>query len=343
MSIQSSVSNRRLRGLARRARGPLISDAAWSRIEGVYPGLPTVMTAGFECRLDDDSQVDVAIDLKRAEAAPEAMPAGAGWDALRSIGAEWADPNSCLHAAVGDLWLEFDLDGGGRMAPGVFLTLVRDWRGPLAPLVESAARAFGCPPPPNTGPNLDSLVAALPPGGRVVRLGVMFGRGGTATRVELRLPPPTARGTLERLGWRDAGDDFDPTLAALEPQVDALNLDLDLGERVEPRLGIECLLRRPPRLEPRWAALVGGLVDAGLCRRDKAEHLLAWPGGHRVRASSGSTDELEEICVRQISHLKLTYAGRLIAAKAYLMFRHVACEPGFVRPGRMDGSTTRPA
>ncbi len=307
-----------------------MTPKAWEAVQALAVDLPDVTTAGFECRLNDDPQVDVAIRLdKTGFEFAERLGENPIWRSVARVGAAWRDPGSCLDEGVRDMWLEFDLDRPGCPVPGVFLTLIQHQPANIGALVEAAAQAFGGSLPPGVHDKLPATIAALPAVGRIMRLGVMFGRGGGATRVEMKMPGYLAPAFLERVGWRDPSGQLPGLLERLWSMLDNVTLDLDVSETVHPRLGIECMVHTSPQQKARWRTFLDYVVQEGLCRPEKAEALLAWPGGARLPREPepesfwpvGSTaGEFEELCLRRISHVKFAYEGRLAGAKAYFGF-----------------------
>ena len=109
----------------------------------------------------------------------------------------------------------------------------------------------------------------------------MMSRGAEAVRLCIQL------GTLERaveylagVGWPGSGTDLRGVLGPVARIVDRVCLDIDAGETVHPKVGLECYFdgNRQPRTEPRWGVLLDHLVANGLCTPEKREALLAYPG-----------------------------------------------------------------
>jgi hypothetical protein len=119
--------------------------------------------------------------------------------------------------------------------------------------------------------------------------------------------------------------------------VDRVLLDIDVGETVSPKIGLECYFdgNRQPRREPRWGAFLNSLVLNGLCTADKRDALLAYPGyvdehAHSVpwpsplrRASQLLGGRSLSTFVRSLHHVKIVYRpGEQLEAKAYLAGNH---------------------
>ncbi len=100
--------------------------------------LAPIPHGGFECRLNNDAQVDVqqCICLRRGDAALQAYLAGIinnsitgnsrssqdrptnpAWQRLLHFVTEWRTPSSLLHDELFELWLEFDVDSPSPELP----------------------------------------------------------------------------------------------------------------------------------------------------------------------------------------------------------------------------------
>lgn len=267
---------------------PLVEDVALSLNVPSLPKLPALSGVLFELALDENGPpVGLAVratandteELLRLATAPT-RGRDSAWAAVgRLARARNADPR--LKGAVGDLWLEFDLDGQPEAAlqrPCVFAGLSRDagrppTRGPNAPrgqrrtvaVIAAVLEALGRHPPAS----LERVVAAMPASSRVSYVGAMLARGGDDSRLTFDSMPLDGSCTamLAALGWGH-GRELVPVLSllvAIAPSA-VLHLDLDPSGRVGNRLGFE--------LAP------GALRVSGLARMvtsERAETLAAWP------------------------------------------------------------------
>lgn len=272
---------------------------------------------------------------------PPAFLADERWRRLRDFVTAWADPSSPLHAAVADIWLEFDPDVLSLPVPvpGVFVHSEPDSSGGapgtprmaasrrvlerVLPLVQErplSAAALGA---------LDRCFGELPAAGGTPFVAFMMSRKKSGVRLMLSMPIAEVRGYLGRIGWNGDPDEACALVEDLGPRVDELFLHLDVGEAVHPRVGVECHLRRKqPRIEPRWASFMGHLVAMGLCTGLSRDAVLSWPG-HARGVLPGEV--LPSYVFRGISHVKIvSRLGEPPVSKVYLGFRRLDedLEPG---------------
>lgn len=309
----------------RRLPPELAGPAARSVLAAVADHLPLDGLTALELRLGDAraAPVDLAVRLDARTArrlAPAARPRHLGHFLRGWCKGGWP--------SVRWLWLEYDLDGSS------------DAPGRLPPPSVAAALAPGAPDPSSSGllaalaggaPSavesrcIRRCLAALPPGARLLYVFSMLSRPGRPARLEIG---GLSFAALVRYLDRVAGGEAARRAAALRELTagaEPHHLAFDVGEEVAPRFGIDCSFPRLPHRETRWWELVDGVVDAGLCRREEGEALLAWTGFDTFRtafvawpASAG----LDRSLARGLSHLKLvSEPGRPPLAKGYLMFQ----------------------
>jgi hypothetical protein len=329
----------------------LISPSALADIGRIAHLLPPVSASGFECRLGkQEALADFGVrflgaDGSRAALAgredidsplPSSLFAHPVWERLRRFGARWDSPGTLLREEVGDIFLEFDVEGTPPEVPipSFFIEYDRRARRHLETLEESLALLWGEPLLPAVREQVRACLEALPPGGRISAAGAMFSRRFDGVRLCLQgLGPDTLPGYLARVGWRGAPTELTSLLARVDGQVERMALSLDVGAAVLPKVGVECHLAES-LYEPdtaRWATLLDSLVAQGLCLPAKREALLAWlghtqfrsrpdtlPGNLRALSDSLGPQTLP-VFLRRINHLKLVLQpGQPLEAKAYL-------------------------
>src|SRR5215217_620566 len=327
----------------------LVSPEALRPILGIARQLPPCASSGFECRLGDDAPVgDFLINLLAADGTraafaghhpdyhpPDAFLHSPVWQRVRDYCRTWASPTSPLHRRVRDMWLEFDLQEleGEVPIPGVFFgpeqppeDLLDTVRGSLE-LLRGPGRA-------DIPPAMLRCLELLPGPPRIEQVGMMFSRHTDALRLCIRGLPHQGLGTaLRDAGWPGEADVLDALLEETRPFVDDFTLDIDVGDGIHPKLGLECILDQDPS-PARWQRWLDTLVAQGLCTPLKRDALMTWAGvqsslthpgqwpENLVRASERMPGQHSGFA-RRINHVKLIHQpGQPIQVKAYLAFRH---------------------
>jgi hypothetical protein len=344
-----------LRALAPYVQGDLVAADSLRRIAATVGRLPAAVAGffGFECRLGDRAATAdfacrvtslhgghaVLAGRSAAHAPPPAWREHPVWDRVGRFCQLWAEPTSALHADVRDLWLEFDV--GQAPPPAVPLPSV--FFGPPAArdvaaygwLVERAIPLLrGAPLPPPTERTLRRCLDALPAAAWVRHVGLMLARPTDALRLAIRdLPFDSLPAFLDRVGWPGASDEAHAAVAPIARLAPSpkLMLSLDVGPRIGPRIGLECLVPAGPEWSSRRAAFLDYLVAKGLCVPAKRAALVAWDGwAHEPDRDAASPEHLAPLSdlvglpvrgvfVPWLSHVKVSYQpDRPLEAKAYL-------------------------
>jgi hypothetical protein len=329
----------------------LISPEALADLQQIARQLPPASASGFECRLGQPEALAdlgvrfLATDGSRAVLAGRGDPPGEFalsrfthpvWERLRHFGARWDEPGSRLAEEIGDIFLEFDVEGTPEQVPIPSFFIEYERRAPrrLEVMEEALALLWGEPLAPAVRRRVVACREALPPGGQVSAVGAMFSRRFEGVRLCLHgLTRDTLPGYLERVGWPGTPAEWEPLLAAVAPRVERLALSLDVGGTVQPRLGVECHLAESLQEADtaRWAAVLEVLVARGLCLPAKQRALLDWVGHTHLRSrpealpdhlralSMGLGPRALPVFLRRINHVKLVFQpGRPPEAKAYL-------------------------
>jgi hypothetical protein len=209
---------------------------------------------------------------------------------------------------------------------------------------------------------LSDCFRALLPDEQVFQVGLMLSRGAGAVRLCIRLH--SAERIVEYLagvGWPGDEAGLRDVLEPVARSVDRVLLDIDVGETVGAKIGLECYFDRnsQPGREPRWDAFLNFLVSQGLCTPGKREALLAYPGfvdqnaegmpwpAALRRASRLLGGRSLSTFIRSLHHVKIVYRpGAPPEAKAYLAGNHhwhtPTSRPPSVRPQERSATTCRP-
>ncbi|ATB39211.1 hypothetical protein CYFUS_004652 [Cystobacter fuscus] len=329
----------------------LISSEAFGNLQRIARQLPPASASGFECRLGQPQALAdlgvrfLAADGSRAVLAGRGDPGGRFelsrfthpvWERLRRFGARWDEPGSPLAREIGDIFLEFDVEGTPEQEPipSFFIEYERGATRDLEVMEQALALLWGEPLAPAIRERVVACLEALPSGGQVSAVGAMFSRRFEGVRLCLHgLTPDTLPDYLERVGWPGASSEWEPLLSAVVPHVERLALSLDVDETVQPRLGVEC--HQAESLHEadtaRWSALLEVLEARGLCLPTKRRALVDWVGHLHLRSrpealpshlrtlSAGLAPHALPVFLRRLNHVKLVFQpGRPPEAKAYL-------------------------
>ncbi len=329
----------------------LVPDGVIEMIRSLNRHLPANLSTvgGLECRLTgSDPFAGWILGVNAEEGGREALirPVSEGglspsllqddrWRFLKDFAEAWSDPGSPLHRGVADIWLEFDPDVLDLPVPipGVFFNTrspapgsdLRTGPSPamrkdvLETVLHLARRSSL---PETAQESLDRCMKEVPTGAEIPFVALMMSRTKAGVRIILSMQADEVRGFLGRIGWSGPLEESSDLLSDLAPRVDRVYLHLDVAEAVLPRLGLECLLmKKQPRIEPRWHSLLEYLVEVGLCDAGSRDAVLSWPG-HTRGILHG--DAFPSYLFRGISHVKIVLgAGSPALAKGYLGFRRL--------------------
>lgn len=329
----------------------LVPAEALGRVRAVAAGLPAALTDELylECRLAaGDARVDLVAHLQEGgmELAagrnpgvdlPPRLLALPAWSRLRRFCGEWGRPRSALRRGVAAMWLEVDVHGAAddAHAPGLFLD-VRWLAEPATPAEEWSALAGmwlewvgGAPLPVGVLWSLRRCVRALPPGARMMYVGLFPGRGGAQVRAcAAGVAPDALPGFLEGAGWSGDCAQMRELVRDLAPLARPGVVHLDVGAGgVAPRLGWELKLDRRAQLsgEIREQALLDRLVRVGLADASRAGALGEWPGW---TIETLPHQLWESVLARRVNHVKVVLEpDDEPRAKAYLCARHAPRHP----------------
>lgn len=321
----------------------LVPPDSLQRIRRVARSLPFGLTDffGFECRLGESrAPTDVLFAVLRRQV-PELIHCDPSWRSLRDFARSWSDPTGVLHDRVANIWLEFDTEqvpASGAVAPPNIFLATKEIPGPDRRMpswcVDTALgvlRGGGLASAERT--TLQHCVEQLPAPARVFQVGSMLARPGSGTRICVRdIDARQILRYLHTIGRPDDDGALSGLLDEFAPLVDAVDLDIDIGEHVGPKVGLE--LRYEPRDVPlaRLGALFARLVALGVCSQAQQEALSAYPGTlvptgacaaqwppPLVEMSRLLGGRAAGVLRRAVHHVKLVHEpGRPISAKAYL-------------------------
>jgi len=332
----------------------LISPQHFGEIDAIARLFPNAITTffGFESRLGEpDPRADFLFcsaaplgrDLlsgKRSEL-PVRLMQQPVWKRVRQFAATWADPASALHQHVLNVWLEFDVDGQAAKGPtpsaffgpgAVRSSDAYDWISDTAiPCLLGQALSAA------VERRLHAAIAALPGAAYVFQIGLMLARGLDMVRICIRdIAPEQVLDYLRCMDWPGRTSELAPLLTTLSGLVDRIDLDLDVGDHIQPKLGLECYLLPAPEVRERLERFLDYLVESGLCLPAKRDAVAAYPGAvhelsqpamwppNLLQASQLMGPGIVSMFIRHFNHIKVVYhPEQPLEAKAYLGVRHI--------------------
>jgi hypothetical protein len=333
----------------------LVSADTVEVISNVAAALPPCSNFGLECRLGSPApHADFLVAVIPSDgsrsawagenpltALPQAVRTEPSWRKIQSFLADW-HANAAGFEPIHDAWLELDIDPHrpALPEPSFFFGFDDSVAANHPHLVETLVeRLLGSPLADRRRELLRRCFSRLPPEGIVFQVGVMLSRGTDDVRLcTRRMTPQQITGYLARVGWPGSVAPLGRYLRALGPMVDAISLDLSLGESALPQIGLECSIRDGAAGRARMASLLEHLVASSACLPEKRDALFRWLGyctevadrprwpAHLLEASTALGDDVYGAFARTLNHVKITYqSGEPIAAKAYLGVRHLWC------------------
>jgi hypothetical protein len=332
----------------------LVCEENLSDIGSIARFFPGQITSffGFECRLGEKASLaDFLLCIKAIDGGreilagyqselnvPEAFFDRPIWRRIRNFCRHWADPTSPLYEKVDNIWLEFDVDGSSSEVPlpSLFfgsqdissknhrqyqwvtqtaLKLFLDR--PIGDIIEQ--KLFDC-------------FNLLPAGAWVFQIGVMLARQSDKIRICVRgIDADLICNYLTHVEWLGEIEELRARISELSRYVDRIDLDLDVSDRIEPKIGLECYLDNSVENQSRWQLFLDYLVVSGLCIPQKRDALLAYRGlsheraqsdlwpSHLLNLSSLLDRRAISAIARDIHHVKIVYQSDCpLQAKAYL-------------------------
>jgi hypothetical protein len=314
----------------------LVSPEILSHIQGLEPILPCLTENLFECRLGTDlTEVDFSFYLPPlTKPLPERFLTSPVWRSFQDFYHEWTNPTSNLHEKVQQIGMEFDLEQSVSDVPipCIFWELNRETSCSFPDLISEALGLLNYPLSPLIESNLRLCADVLPDQAKFAHFAVMLSRPGLGVRVNaIAIPPNQLLDYLLKIGWSDPTEALSPLVYHLSELVDYVVLAFDVGEKIYPRIGLECYLRKQPRYEPRWNVFLDNLVDLGLCLPAKRDALLTWSGIDKQKYQAEGnlswesvfSQSMYSVYWRMINHIKIVYQpGYPLEAKGYLASGH---------------------
>lgn len=333
----------------------IAAPEALSRLRKLAQLSAPIHRAGFECRLGEGiTQIDLQQCIFAKDNEPKILAEHiatvalssnvfeqSAWNRIRQFCEAWSDSSSYLHEGITEIWLEFDLNelAPQTLVPSVFITLNRqntDSDKALKIAETALELLWGQQIVKPLQSNLHRCFTACSTPARISHIGVMLSRQIEALRINVSwLPPDKIASYLQQVGWLEPAHEIETLALQLLDVIDRVRICLDVGTTVYPKLGLECFFNQQHGLELGWLPFLDNLVARGLCRPEKREALIAWPGYTTPTSSSNPwpnyliTESLLQppnqfsVFERRLSHIKLIYQPQQpLEAKGYLEFLH---------------------
>lgn len=335
----------------------LIDGAGYDQILNTAPKIPARCALGgiiYEIPLEDGpARADISYAMPAGLNYTEVLtnPAEPGvdlshpvWQAVSKAVRAWEKPGGRLFKKIRFIWLEFDTSCREDEIPSLFFSLSRDCL-PDNLLADLQAVLGPDIMRPEFVRYVEEILKGLPEALRILQIGVMCSRATPFLRLCAAIPGIKDRavlhgaisGMLENGGYAHDIDSILETHARYAACVDRIDIALDIGTGIQPRIGLELFMnQRNPEKDPRWHHLFDQLIDDGLCSPARAEAAKLFYGYTKVydwkalwpKALYRCWLEHKSSCmsylVRAISHLKLNHLpGKPLTAKAYLAVSHL--------------------
>jgi len=336
----------------------LVSEACFERILTIARWLPPWLNCGFECHLNapeksvdflvlaHDRTLDCSLPgLDPASDLANFISAHPIWSRIKDLCISCNTPGSLLEESLTDIWWEFDLHTTSPtyLIPNVFMGTREVPTGTDLSAVRAAStryrRVMGAALSQLVSPALtaEPLTTATEcyerMGGEAVgfEVGVMLARETKLLRLFMRNVPKDRLGDcLVTLGWPGSVEKLEDCLSGLLELADCVGLDIDVGESISPKVGIELgfgrrILPAQGKEHEKWVRLFDALVSAHLCLVAKRDALVGWPGGARLTTNydlQWKGFRLSDYPIyRALSHIKIVIEpGQPLSAKAYFGF-----------------------
>jgi hypothetical protein len=308
----------------------LVSPEQLTIIREVARVLPAFSEELFECRLaGQESGADFITTAKRGADERQltqwldTYPDGplARWSAgqIMELCRLWADPASPLAAATSRLWLEFDLGpgehrGGASVHLGIADRLPTGQRNALICSVFELLYARTMPA--STWSCVELCLAGRQ---ELYAIGFMLQRPTQPVRIILSgIRPSSLPAFLTGVGWSGDLDQVGYLTSLLARFARFTLVNLDVHERILPRVGVEYFVQFPHApVSSAWQEVLETLVEREMCTQEKRAGLLSWPGQCLAYFL------VPRLFVRTLNHIKITHElDGSCYAKAYFGSHH---------------------
>lgn len=309
---------------------------------------------GFETRLTSTSARSdylIAISSRNGEREalkrylskeiPNDLKNKSEWRNLKNFSMQWSDNTSVMNRNVIGLWLEFDTAKltNDYKIPNIFLQIrktridTKEDEQKFKWITQQALPILtGSTLSKNIEKNLINAVKKLPEETSLIHVGTMLSRNVSGVRIVInRIKPEQIIPYLKSIGYDYDKNELIQTINEIGKYSSRLILHINIGEKVDPKIGIECSFAEDKyHLETEWNNFFDYLQNKGLCIQEKREALLDFPGIEQENNNHEFDCETYMVVpkikhktysralVRYLSHVKIVYHPNLgFEAKAY--------------------------
>jgi hypothetical protein len=246
------------------------------------------------------------------------------WRYIHRFSEEWNDPGSMFNQYVDTIWFEFDHDGGfSPENPKFFMGTGSLAVGSVDSRAGLVSRLFG--QLSQTFPfkwnasrlsvNFLHCIDRLPPNAKLYHIGIhLKGEISGLRFVLVNIGFESLLHYLEEIRWPGNFEKLRILLDSVSDRFDYFVYNIDVGESVCLKLGIECYLSGMPQPpdDARWSSNLGWMVENGWCLPEKKEGLLGYSGNHDV-------EHFYRLNYRNsLNHLKIVFNENMVeTVKAY--------------------------
>ena len=253
------------------------------------------------------------------------------WRSVQKFCQTWTNEESILNDQVQSLWLEFDHDQltSNTPLPCLFVDIRKALVEDRWAIIKTVLDTFLDKESREINTVLQHILLRLSSRSRLDFIGFMLPRKQTTARVCITLPACELSHFLARIR-HPSRQKFSQIIKFATKHADSVVLHLDVGDQIEPILGIEI---QP--IEPEgWSSLLANLEKQALCSAVEQKSLLDFSGRSGLYREPRNLSNFSEfspraptlwrnvdacIHIRKINHIKLVYTPtRSIRAKAYL-------------------------
>ncbi|WP_341228133.1 prenyltransferase/squalene oxidase repeat-containing protein [uncultured Arcticibacterium sp.] len=303
----------------------LVSKAQLRRLRDRAHFFPPILRVGLECRLNEDTQVDLqqclisgdntVVLLEWLES--QKIPDSEEWALFFDFFRMWLNNCNEYHKNIEEIFFEMDVFSEERNVPLMFFSLSKKSKNKNNAFLHNVLNGtLGKNRP--FYPILDTCMICCPENAYIFFAGIQFSREVDVIRINIKnMYAGQVIPFLEAVGYRYETENIEDWVEFIFSVSDRVRLCLDLGASVCKKIGFECFWDDQPNKETRWAYFLDECVGKKICLQEKAKDVLAWekemfpslltnwPKPLWLESLRRSEEEFSYL-KREVSHLKLS-------------------------------------